>query len=86
VVAATGTVASVSVAVLPPAGIVRLAGKITAVLVLDSATTAPPVGAVPFNVIVTVEVALPITVVGLKLTDKSAAGVTARFALLVTPA
>lgn len=68
-----------------PAGIVRLAGKVTAVFVLDSATTAPPVGAVPFNVIVSVAFAPPITVAGLILTDKRTAGVTVRFALFVTP-
>ena len=74
-----------NVTVFCPAGTVTLAGIVAAVLVSDRDTTAPPVGAVPFSVTVPVEEMPPTTVAGLKVTDNSAAGVTVRFALRVTP-
>jgi hypothetical protein len=74
-----------NVAVFCPAGIATLVGVVAAVLVVDMDTAAPPVGAVPFSVTVPVEEAPPRTVAGLMLTDDRAAGVTVRFALLVTP-
>jgi hypothetical protein len=83
--AETGTVVTVKVAVFCPAAIVTLAGVVAALLVLDNATTAPPVGAVPFKVAVPVEDMPPTTVVGLMLTDRRAAGVTVRFALRTAP-
>ena len=62
--AETGTVVIVKVAVFCPAAIVTLAGVVAALLVLDNATTAPPVGAVPFKVTVPVEDTPPTTVCG----------------------
>lgn len=75
----------VNVAVDAPAGMVTLDGTLDAELVSESATTAPPLGAAPDRVRVPVDGVPPFTVVGLMLTDNSVAGVTVRFAFLVTP-
>jgi hypothetical protein len=61
---------TVNVPVKAPAGIVRVAGTVaTAVLLLESATTAPPAGAAPLRVTVAVDVVPPWTVVGERVTD-----------------
>ena len=54
-------------------------------LVVDNATTTPPVGAFPLRVTVPVEETPPTTVAGLILTDNRDAGVTVRFAFRVVP-
>jgi len=67
-----------------PAETVTLAGTVAAeVLLLASVTTAPPVGATPFNVTVPVEVVPPINAVGLKDTDDSAGELTVNVVLCV---
>jgi hypothetical protein len=86
-VAATGVVVTGNVVELKPAGTVtmltdRLA---TAGLSLATLITTPPVGAVVFNVTVAVEVAPPITLVGLNPTDEIAGGFIVRTAVCCTP-
>ena len=90
--AATALVLTVKVALVAPAATVTLEGTVAAaVLLLESATCAPPAGAAPLNVTVPVEDCLPpITLVGLSVSDESvagggAAGVTAIEAVRVTP-
>src|SRR6266550_1679179 len=90
--AATALVLTVKVALVAPAATVTLEGTVAAaVLLLESATCAPPAGAAPLNVTVPVEDCVPpITLVGLSVSDESvagggAAGVTASEAVLVTP-
>jgi hypothetical protein len=81
---ATLLVVTLKVALEFPATTVTLAGTLaTALLLLESATTAPPVGAVPLSVTVPVELVPPTTLVGFKLTDASAteAGNTVRTVL-----
>ena len=79
---ATGLVVTVNVAVVAPAATVTLAETCAAaVLLLDSVTTAPPVGAGPFNVTVPVVEVPPTTDVGFKLTELVAGAVTVKFAL-----
>jgi len=66
VLAVTAVVVMVKVALVAPAGTVTLAGTpTTAVLLLESVTTAPPVGAAAVSVAVPVEEAGPATLVGL---------------------
>jgi len=66
---------TVAVAAVFPAGTVRLAGTVaTAVLLLESETIAPPVGAAPDKVTVACEVFPPTTVVGLSVIDESEGG------------
>ena len=58
------------VAVVPPAGTVTLDGTVaTPVLLLDSDTTAPPLGAGPLSVTVPVEELPPVTVDGFKVSE-----------------
>lgn len=58
-------VVAVKVALVAPAGTVTLAGTLaTAVLLLDSVTTAPPVGAAAVKVTLPWEVPPPVTLVG----------------------
>ncbi|MCU1315478.1 MAG: hypothetical protein JWN63_800 [Candidatus Acidoferrum typicum] len=90
--AVTALVLTVNVALVAPATTVTLEGTVAAaVLLLESATCAPPVGAAPLNVTVPVEDCVPpITLVGLSVSDErvgagGAAGVTASEAVLVTP-
>ena len=83
-------VCTLNVAALAPAGTVTLDGTLAqATLLLDSVTTAPPVGAALVSVTVPVEFEPPRTDVGLSVNDASAAGVdafTVSVADLLTPA
>jgi hypothetical protein len=76
----------VIVAVFAPYGTVMLTGTETAGFDVESAMTAPPVGAAPLRVAVTTEEAPPTTVAGATLTEFRLAERTVRFALFVTPA
>src|SRR6266480_1379508 len=74
--AVTALVLTVKVALVAPAATVTLEGTVAAaVLLLESATCAPPAGAAPLNVNVPVEDCVPpITLVGLSVSDESVAG------------
>src|SRR6266513_1522692 len=74
--ASTALVLTVKVALVAPAATVTLEGTVAAaVLLLESATCAPPAGAAPLNVTVPVEVCVPpITLVGLSVSEESVAG------------
>ena len=86
VLAATGIVVTMNVAVVALAGMVTLVGAFaTAVLLLESVTVAPPAGAGPLSVTVPVEELPPRTEVGLNETEESAAGVTVWIAVRVMP-
>lgn len=75
VLAATGTVVMINVAVVAPAGTVTLAGTAaTEVLLLVSVTTSPPVGAEPLKVTVPVDDAPPTGLFGLSETEERVAG------------
>jgi hypothetical protein len=77
VVVPTATVVTVNVALVAPAATVTFAGTVaTDVLLLESVTTAPPVGAALFSVTVPVEVAPPVTDAGLTLSEEIAGGFT----------
>jgi hypothetical protein len=66
VVLDTALVVTVNVALVDPAATVTLAGTCAAlVLLLDSDTLAPPLGAAPLNVTVPVAELPPVTLVGL---------------------
>jgi len=81
-------VLTVKVAVVPPPGTVTLAGTVAApVLLLDSDTTAPPLGAGPLSVTVPVDELPPVTLDGLTLSEESVAGagVTVSEAVCVAP-
>src|SRR5215210_2850257 len=68
-------VETVKVALVDPAGTVTLAGTVAAaVLLLESATDAPPAGAAEVSVTVPVDELPPVTPVGLRLSEESAAG------------
>jgi len=88
----TMDVLTVKVALVAPAGMITLEGTLAApVLVLESATTAPPDGAAPLNVTVPVEDCIPpTTLVGFSESEErvgagGAAGVTVSEADLVVP-
>lgn len=67
-----------NVAVVAFARIVTVDGTVAAaVLLLDRAMTAPPVGAGPLRTTVAVELLPPITLVGFKVTDWGGGGVIA---------
>jgi len=90
--AVTALVVTVNVALVAPAATVTLTGVLaTAVLLLESATVAPPAGAAPLNVTVPVEDCNPpTTLVGFSVNDErvgdgGAAGVTVSEADFVTP-
>jgi hypothetical protein len=84
VLAATGAVVTVNVAVVAFGAIVTLAGTLAAaVLLLPSVTSAPPAGAGPLSVTVPVDEFPPRTDVGLSVTELSAAAVTVKVAAFV---
>jgi hypothetical protein len=87
--AVTALVATVNVALVAPPGTVTLAGTVaTAVLLLASVTTIPPLGAGPLRVTVPWDGFPPVTLVGLRLTPDTvtaAAGFTVSVADVVTP-
>ena len=86
VLAVTGVLVMLKVAVVALAATVTLVGTVAAaVLLLDRVTTAPAAGAGPFKVTVPVDDVAPITEVGLRVTEVSVAAVTVRDAVLVTP-
>ena len=66
VAVATGLVLIVNVVLVAPSGIVTVAGTLTAGLLLDKDTTAPPVGPAAFIVTVPVREAPPVTLAPLK--------------------
>ena len=90
--AETALVLTVNVALVAPAATVTLAGtRATVVLLLESATCAPPAGAGPLNVTAPVDEFPPVTLVGFNASEASvgaggAAGVTVSEADLVAPA
>ena len=90
--ALTALVLTVNVALVAPAATVTLDGtRATVVLLLESATDAPPAGAAPLNVTVPVDEFPPVTLVGfnareLSVTAGGAAGCTVSEAVLLTPA
>jgi len=90
--AITALVLTVKLAVVAPAATVTLPGTRAAlVLLLESATTAPPVGAAPLNVTVPVDdCAPPVTLVGFSVNEDNvtragAGGFTISVAILVVP-
>src|SRR2546422_5779484 len=74
--AATALVVTVKVALVAPAGTMTLEGTLAAaVLLLESVTWAPPVGAGPLRVAVPVEdCAPPTTLVGFSVSDERGGG------------
>jgi len=73
--AATAVVLTVKDALVVPAATVTLEGTVaTAVLLLESATCAPPVGAGPLSVTVPVEEFPPVTLVGFTEIEEREAG------------
>ena len=89
VVSRTIEVFIVKLALVAPAGMVTVAGTPAALLLLDSATCAPPEGAAALSVTVPVEVCTPpTTLVGFSVSEVSVgsgAGVTVSEAVCVTP-
>ena len=89
--AATALVLTVNVALVAPAATVTLGGVLaTVVLLLESATVAPPAGAAPLSVTVPVEEFPPVTLVGFSDSDERVggggdAGVTVSVAERVAP-
>jgi hypothetical protein len=85
VLAATGSVVAVKVAVVAPAATVTDAGTWATDVSLElSVTTAPPVGAGPLSITVPVEAPPPKTEVGDRPTEERAAGVTVKVAVWLT--
>lgn len=90
--AETALVETVNVALVAPAATVTLNGTAAMeVLLLESATCAPPDGAGPLRLTVPVDEFPPVTLAGLSVNEVSvggggAAGFTVSEAVLVTPA
>ena len=81
---ATEDVCTVKVALVAPAVTVTLAGTVaTAVLLLESATTAPPEGAVALSVTVPCELLPPVTLAGPSASEETEGGDTVRVAVCV---
>ena len=86
VLVVTTLVFTVKEALVRPAATVTLLGTVaTEVLLLESITFTPPVGAAPFRVTVPIDVLPPFTVVGFRLIAESDGGVIVRFAFWVAP-
>ena len=86
--AVTACVLTVKLALLAPAGMVTLAGGLAALLLLESATCAPPVGAAALSVTVPVDdCAPPLTLVGFSVSEETVmgGGVTVSEAVRVVP-
>jgi len=89
--ALTALVLMVNVALVAPAATITLDGtRAVVVLLLESATDAPPDGAAPLNVTVPVDEFPPVTLVGfnareLSVTAGGGTGLTVSEADLVTP-
>lgn len=78
---------TVNVAVVAPALTVTLAGtRAAAVLLLESATTVPPVGAILLSVTLPVDDVPPTTLLGLRVTEASDGGFTVSVPVLLKPA
>ena len=86
--AATACVLTVKLALLAPAGMVTVAGTLAALLLLESATCAPPDGAAALSVTVPVDdCAPPVTLVGFSVSEETVmgGGVTVSEAVRVVP-
>jgi hypothetical protein len=73
--AATALVVTLKVALVAPAATVTLAGTLTAGLLLERLTCAPPAGAAAVSVAVPVAVPPPVTLSGLTASDARIGGV-----------
>jgi len=82
----TATVFTVNVIEVAPTGTVTLAGTVAQLMLDESVTTVPPVGAGPLMVTVPVDEVPPWTEVGFTLTLTNAGGVIASGAVSVVPA
>ena len=86
--AATACVLTVKLVLLTPAGMVTVAGTLAALLLLESATCAPPDGAAALSVTVPVDdCAPPLTLVGFSVSEETVmeGGLTVSEADGVTP-
>jgi hypothetical protein len=86
--AATACVLTVKLALPEPAGMVTVAGALAALLLLESATCAPPDGAAALSVTVPVDdCAPPVTLVGFSVSEETVTGggVTVSEAVCVVP-
>ena len=73
--AVTACVLTVKLALLAPAGMVTVAGGLAALLLLESATCAPPDGAAALSVTVPVDdCAPPVTLVGFSVSEETVMG------------
>ena len=77
---ATPNVLAVKVAEVCPEGIVTEAGTVTVVALLERVTTVPPDGAGAFKLTVPVDVEVPITVLGLNVSEERPTGARVRMA------
>ena len=86
VLADTGLLVTVKVAVVALAATVTVAGTCAAaLLLLDRVITAPPAGAAPFKVTVPVDELPPVRELGFRLREEATGAVTVRFAFCVEP-
>ena len=73
--AVTACVLTVKLALVDPAGMVTVAGTLAALLLLESATCAPPDGAAALRVTVPVDdCAPPVTLVGFSVSEETVMG------------
>ena len=82
---ATALVPKVKLALVAPAATVTVAGAVTAGLLLETATCAPPAGAGPFSVTVPVAAAPPVTLAGPTFSAETTGGSTVSEAVPVAP-
>jgi hypothetical protein len=81
----TVRVVTEKLALVAPPGTVTLVGTVAPALLLESATTTPPLGAALVSVTVPWELFPPVTLVGVsERTDKLAGGLTVRVVVRVT--